>query len=163
MNIYLHKEKGVNPRLMVCIRCGESTGVALLGTKEYTARCSNCDMTVIGVGRGGGKCPKCEQPARDDIRKIEDHERLPDTEKLCKECDENETQQKKMVAKGGVYFRCTDCKATGAVRADHPLSQDIRESAGVKPPEPISVEFTKEICPLCRGVTEGPRPQGRGG
>jgi len=92
-SISLHKELGVNPRLITicCFACGErkDDSIALLGTKNYKEKCPQCDTWVFGGVKRNDKCPKCGNA------KIGwdgwEREELRDTEKIeqngiCQEC-----------------------------------------------------------------------------
>lgn len=163
-SITLHPEKGVNPKMTYCPQCkGEGRSLILLGNQDKLYQC-RCGQNFIG--RPDRDCPGCGAHWREVmfLRNIEEHEKLPDTEP-CEACQELNRQTAKMVAEGGVYFRCEKCGSEGAVRPDHPLSIKTREVAGVEPPLACGVKLDE--CPQCegkevtgKGPPRGPRPGG---
>jgi len=64
---------------------------------------------------------------------------------LCDACKE----QIQIVKDGGVFFKCKDCGANGAIKKDAPLAKAVRKQMGIEAPEPCGVEFTKKDCPVC--------------
>ena len=139
MTLYLHKEKGVNPRMTFCPRChNEASEIILLGAREYYSYCPNCKLNTIG----SKKCGKCNKT--NSAKKIDEYERLPASEP-CDECK----KQIKEVKKGGIFFKCLDCNAIGAVKNNHPLAKKVREQMNIEPPEPVGIEFDKSTCPGC--------------
>lgn len=141
----LHPEKGVNPRMTFCQRCGgDSPVIILLGAVEskYKHRCGQ-----IYFGTPGAKdyCPKCKDPARDgleNIGNIGEHERLPGG--LCDKCEAEVKALNAEVALGGVLFKCRDCPATGVVKHDSEFAKDWQS----KHPG-VGREFSKRDCPAC--------------
>lgn len=58
---------------------------------------------------------------------------------------------KKTVTEGGVFFRCKDCGAEGAIEATHSMAILTRKRMNIRAPHPCGVEFTKEGgCPVCK-------------
>lgn len=147
MSLLLHKEKGVNPHLTYCPRCGgESPEIVLLGAHDKIYKCTSCGMNHIGYPKGK-KCQKCGSRVEFD-RNVEEGERLPGG--LCKGCEE----QVEAVKAGGIFFKCKDCSAIGAIKADAPIAQSVREQMGIQPPDPCGIEFDKDSCPVCTGRVE---------
>jgi len=141
MSITLHRERGVNPRLTFCPRCGkEANELVLLGAHEAIGEC--CGITVYG----GGRCPKCNR-FTERVGTIGEHDRLPASQP-CDECGAELAEHAKVVAEGGVYFRCTDCNASGVIKAT-PFAAEVRKAHGIDAPAPCGVEFTEENCPAC--------------
>ena len=82
----LHKEHGVNPYLVKCVRCGADTQqIALLGSQV----------------------PKPEQII--DGRYII-------TGDICDECKEEIDKFAEMVKCGGIYWKCKDCHVSGVIK-----------------------------------------------
>jgi hypothetical protein len=119
----MNKTKGFPVHLDVCIDCGESVGI-VLGRR-------------LGV-------PLRKQ----DGEPIKEHEQVS-TGQRCDECQGIKDEQIKIVEAGGVWMKCLDCGANGAIRADHPICGVIREKMGIQPPNPVGLEVTKENCPVC--------------
>jgi ribosomal protein S27AE len=146
MSITLHPEKGVNPRLTVCVNCGESTGVVLMGRHDKVWQCQGCGLNHIGGKPENNKCP-CGSSNLVNKGEVPEGARIPSD--LCDSCMEQEKKCMEEVEKGGVYWRCTDCGSTGAIKAGTPVAKEIREAQNIPAPEPIGVEVSKDDCPMC--------------
>lgn len=150
-SIKLHPEKGVNPKLTYCPRCGgPGRELILVGADEGVYKCSSCEITVFGYGHG--TCPSCKKShVLKRERMIGEHEKLPGG--LCEKCEKEEAEHKAIVEAGGVYFRCVDCGVSGVIKATAPVAQVARAELKVPTPGLCGVEFTKNDCPKC-----GPEP-----
>lgn len=150
-SIRLHREKGLNPHMTVCPRCGkDGDSIVLLGATDKIHTCPKCGLRHVGRP-DDGECQGCGAGfARErwKTRTIEDYERLP---VRCKACDDELAEWESVVKAGGVYFRCADCKTEGVIRAESEMAKAAREQLGVPPPKPCGVQFTKADCPLCTG------------
>lgn len=145
--IILHPQKGVNPRIGVCTRCGKDLGIILMGARDQVITCKSCGVRNFGY-TARHKCPSCKTPLRGSpTRTIEDSEHLPMG--LCADCERERINQMGEVAKGGVYFRCTNCEVTGVVKADSPFAREARDGLGIQAPEPCGIEFNAFNCPYC--------------
>jgi hypothetical protein len=152
--ITLHKEKGVNPHLGMCPRCGGDNGeILLLGAHDRKVKCRGCGTVNYGASTTQ-RCGRCNASLRDcDPETIEESERVPSG--LCGKCKDLDKQTAEVVAAGGVFFRCKRCGSAGAVRADHPMSAQVRCKHGPEYAEPgadgaykpCGVEFAS--CPVC--------------
>lgn len=154
-SILLHRTKGVNPYLTYCPRCGgDGPDLILVGTREFVAQCTGCELTVFG----GGKCPKCNRTTT-FVRKLEERERLPGS--LCAACLAEVMLHKEIVAAGGVYWKCVDCRAEGVIKAEAPFAAQVRAAHGIEAPAPCGMEFTKADCPKCsvEATSDGQRPR----
>ncbi len=146
MSIRLHKEKGLNPHLTVCPRCGkDSPEILLLGAVNKVYKCLSCNTDYIGRPKKG-VCLKCSARVKLD-REINDGERLPGNN--CDECKEELELFDKVVAEGGIFWKCEDCKQTGVIRAASEMAKAVRKKMDIAPPKPCGVNFTKEECPAC--------------
>jgi len=139
----IHPTKGVNPRLVHCTQCGEMTNeIVLLGAIDYYTTCPQCGIKLIG----GGKCPKC------NVKGV-DRTPLPESQEInagiCDACQNKNRKAKEEVEAGGVYWKCADCGSAGAIKAGHPLAEDVRKHFKLEAPEPCGIEFTKKECPVC--------------
>jgi hypothetical protein len=153
----LSKEKGVNPRLTCCRRCGKDANeLLLLGAHDSLCQCDYCGLMHMG----GAMNRRCQREGCSGkqvfVRKIEDHERLP-ASSLCDGCEKEVKEHSEIVAAGGLFWRCADCKREGVIQGTSPLCGSVREHLGVEAPKPCGVEFSGKDCPVCSGY---PLPEG---
>lgn len=153
-SITLHPKKGVNPHLTYCPRCGgEGRELVLLGNHDCKTLCEHCGTMNFGT-RKGGTCGKCgKKMYNSKTEEIGDHEKLPGS--LCEKCEKEIEQHDQIVAEGGVYFRCRDCKKNGVIRKSD-FADAVRRAHGLTEPKedgafpPCGVEFSQsEGCPAC--------------
>jgi len=158
-SITLHPEHGVNPKLVQCASCGKDTNeLVLLGTYGYTGTCSKHGH-VVGVSKYGNctmqhpdtYSARCGNQLT-NVREIT--ERHIVTGAICDECKKLKDETAKVVAEGGIYFRCADCGSEGAIRASSTLAKAVRKQMKVKAPAPCGVEFSKNDCPACSEPSE---------
>jgi len=140
MSIRLHKEKGLNPHMTVCERCGDDIGIALLGASDTKYECQDCGQIMIGKR----KCPKCKTYAK-KIGVLEKWVKLPGG--LCEKCTTEITQFEEVVKAGGIYLKCKDCNMSGVLKGEHPMAMEVRKD--VPAPDPIGIELDKNNCPQC--------------
>lgn len=153
--LLLHPEKGVNPRLTTCARCGgEGRGLILLGKFDYKDVCNSCKTIHYG---GANRDPRTNRRACNNCgsevftrQSIDEHEKIPHG--LCHFCEKEVALHKKLVEEGGVYWRCRDCKASGVIK-DSPFTKLVRENLNIEAPQPCGIEFSKSgndvNCPVC--------------
>lgn len=142
-NLILHPEKGVNPRLGVCTRCGEEHSVILLGKWDRYFHCAECHTVTIGASHK--HCGKCEG-ARGHFTPIGEFDRLPAG--LCLVCETEVKEHDAIVAAGGVYWRCEDCQQSGVIRPNE-FAAAVRATHGLTNGEPCGVTFDKTTCWAC--------------
>ena len=157
-SIKLHKEKGVNAHMTTCPKCGgDGDELIMLGSENNKYTCPKCDALHYGRPDTNSKfknlrmCQKCEHPFDSQWKKdvIEDWEKLPSHEP-CKKCAKGMNLAAEVVKEGGIFWRCKDCHSEGAIHAHAEVAKLVREQSGVKAPDPVGVEFTKdEDCPVC--------------
>lgn len=146
MSIRLHKDKGVNPYLTYCPRCGgDGPDLLLIGAHDRVYKCQGCGMTHFGGRPKGGLCQECGGSVAFE-RKLEDREKLPGN--LCAACEKEIEEHKKVVEAGGIYFKCADCKIEGVIKQNE-FTERVRKQIGIEVPKPCGVEFTKADCPKC--------------
>lgn len=145
MNLRLHPDKGVNARLTFCPRCGgDGLDLLLIGANDMVTTCRVCGA----VSYGERKCLKCGERTAVDTRQLEEHEKLPGS--LCPACE----AENAIIAQGGVYWRCADCKASGIIKPSL-FAEQVRAAHNLPAPAPCGVEFTRaEGCPVCGGSEE---------
>jgi len=155
MSILLDPEKGVNPFLTYCTRCGgDGPDLILVGRKQYKDVCDNCGGVYLG-GRDrkvgdrpyqGGQCQFCKEYTSFTRSKIEEGEKLPGG--LCKNCEDEIEEHKKVVAAGGIYFKCSECNAQGVIKANE-FTAIVRAQHGLENGEPCGIEFNHTDTPKC--------------
>lgn len=142
----LHPEKGLNPHLTTCPRCGgEGQEILLLGKHNKIYKCPSCGQTHIGRPKKGN-CQKCGTVVEFE-REIGESERLPGG--FCDACKEEIEKFKKVIAEGGIHWKCEECRREGVITHDAPLAAAVRKKLGIFAPDPCGITFTKEECPVC--------------
>jgi len=135
MNITLHRKHALAPALTFCTICGKTTNeLALLGSKADSVMKQVHEMTE---GREGSAKGYTEYG----------HNRIPSSEP-CDECKAKKAAVDEEVKRGGVYWKCTKCGSEGAIKAEHPLSIQVREQMEIEAPSPCGVNLTGQ-CPVC--------------
>ena len=156
-SIPLSKDRGLNARLTTCTHCGkDGRELALIGSGDYLHDCRTCGAKVLGT-KQMRKCPSCKEVGSLYVdRRLEDNEKLPMG--LCEECENKSKEAEEIVKAGGIYWKCSDCGSSGAIRAESGMAKAVRAHTGVAPPKPTGIEFSKEEhCPVCGpDAQEGP-------
>jgi hypothetical protein len=143
----IHPKKGVNPRMSCCFKCGKDVGIVLLGVHEKKYQCNSCDLMHIGGIPKNGMCP-CGSYSLTDRGKIGEYEKIPS--EICPKCEAIDKEMKSIVADGGIYWKCKDCKSDGAIKKDHPICAEVRKELDIPAPKSCGVELSKEKgCPVC--------------
>ena len=146
----LSKEKGVNPKLTFCRRCGGDTEeLMLIGANEGKFTCSQCGMVSFG-SQPMGYCPNCKQNhLMTRTGTIGEYEKLPASEP-CDKCKKEITKHESIVAKGGVYWKCTKCGSEGVIKGTTELAKEVRKRHKIKKPAPCGIDFEGTyLCPVC--------------
>jgi len=155
MSIPLHPEKGVNPRMTACRKCGKDVGVALIGRNDSKFMCGTCGTVNYGsrhcIPCDGQRMPYGGPRTPGKVEKIGEFEKF--YIELCDECADNEKRDNDVVVnKGGICWKCDGCKSGGVVVAESPLCQGVREKHGpaflTGPPYKVC-GVTFETCPAC--------------
>ena len=145
MDLELHPQKGLNPHMTYCPRCGEDAEeIILLGANDNLYRCG-CGKSY--VGKSSIVCKSCRTRMKFE-RQIRESEKLPASD-ICNKCKDADKAVRKEVERGGIYWHCVDCGAAGAIKAEHPMSASVRKHMKISAPKPCGVEFTKKECPMC--------------
>jgi len=168
--IPLHPTKGLDPHLMQCPMCGgEANGLTIGHMKKLMF----CDK-IVGYAQVGKTTKVRRDVAKHltahndkiseghghvvtewdiEVVSLEENEKVFDFEP-CDKCREKIAVEKeahaKVVAKGGVYWRCEDCSLTGVLRPSD-FTKDVRRSAGVGLTDSCGVQFNRHdkdrLCP----------------
>jgi len=142
-SIPLHKEKGLNPHMVKCVYCGEIESIALVGARDKKFRCATCNIVYVGTS----KCPQCGTRGEYEGT-LEDGEYLSGVCEKCKrDLEHEDVLFKEEIKKGGVYFRCIGCGASGVIIAEHPIAINARKKLGIEAPDPCGAELPN--CPNC--------------
>lgn len=154
--IRLHKDKGVNPFLTFCPRCGgESQELLLLGANDKVYTCDSCGKNHIG---GGFRCQECKGNLSFS-RHLREGERLPATD-ICDSCKKEIKEHREEVERGGVYWKCDKCHNSGIIKAGTDLAVATREVHKLEAPVPCGIDFTdnaEALCPICSGTIQKPK------
>jgi hypothetical protein len=65
---------------------------------------------------------------------------VPDPEP-CAKCKEELELWAKLVSEGGVYFKCSQCTATGVIKPDTVLATAVRAHTKIEAPNSVGMEF----------------------
>lgn len=144
--IPISKNNGINPTILICSMCGKELNELALVGKCNKIECLHCGKIIYGNKRT--PCPACNST---NLKVLEYDVEVPMrmVGGLCEECADKQAAMEKAVSEGGIYFRCTDCGSTGAIKADTALSKAVREEMGIEAPKPCGIEFNKDSCPVC--------------
>jgi hypothetical protein len=154
-SIRLHPTKGVNPHLTICAWCRKDLSIALPGADDGVYECRSCNRTHLG--RHPETCP-CGAGGYGNfvkVRTLEEGEKLNIGE-LCDDCLKKKKEHDAEVARGGIYWKCERCGSAGVIKAEAPISQNVRKQTGIEPPKPCGVKLDRADCPACSGDVQPP-------
>lgn len=140
MSIPLHPDRGLDPHLTYCPRCHNETQEIIVGdnrklTNNRTGQVALCPRDkVTKTMRELGW-----HPSDVDKLEVEPNERLPASD-LCDTCKDELTEFGKIVAAGGVHWRCADCHREGVIHKSA-FAEAVREANKTPAPDPCGVEF----------------------
>jgi len=150
-SIELHKEHGVNPRMMICKHCDADIGVILVGVRDYKDTCDKCGLVHYG-GADDNTCQGCglKQFTRD---KVALNERIPGG--VCDACeaiikarkDLLMAEYEKVKHTGAIFFHCAKCASAGLVKGETEVAKDVRARLNIPIPAPCGL--TLHGCPNC--------------
>lgn len=147
-SIPLDKEKGLDPHLTHCPRCGGPGSGLTIGAIRK-AKLPNGQYAYGNVGKltQAGKSLMDQGAIRSKYdlhwEKLEDNETVPDTEP-CAKCQEDMQMQSDEIARGGVFFKCKECGTQGIVvysDSTKAMCDEIRKQVGVEFGQPCGVEL----------------------
>lgn len=140
----LSSDRGLNPRLTVCPRCGnDGDELVLLGDQDRVYKCVSCSTHLIG---NSAKCPDHPAASKQFLRRLGEHEKVPGS--LCSSCRTELEEHAKIVAEGGIYWKC-EKGHSGVIRAGSQLAIDVRSHFNMPAPEACGIEFDEPNCPAC--------------
>lgn len=145
--IPLHKERGLDPHLTFCPKCGgEGTGLTIGELRKAEV---NTSGQYVYANRGKTTQTGIDLEKQNIINsrydlhweEVKEGEKVPDSEP-CENCKAEIDEHSKIVSEGGVYFRCAKCKCTGVIKPNE-FTEAIRKHSNIKTPNPCGVEFEK--------------------
>jgi len=163
-NIPLHKDRGLDPHMTYCTRCkGDAEELTIGHVKEVTFpdgkvayyNVGNLTKLIDDIKRNGG--PDYGRYGH-QTRDVEEREKLPASQP-CNKCKEEMKAHMKLVAEGGVYWKCKMCSYEGIVKPGTELAKHVRKEMKIEPPKPCGLMFQK--CDEHPGINEHPMHSGR--
>jgi hypothetical protein len=137
-NIPIHPERGLDPHICACRKCGKETGAMTVGHMKVLVNNTGRIKTYFSTDQAG-RALDIQEPG-DHIREVGEHESVYIG--LCDECESEEKEHHSIVKEGGVFWKCKECHRDGVIKksgfADH-----IRSHMGIEAPKPCGVEFEK--------------------
>lgn len=160
--IPLHPTRALDPHMTYCPHCGgEGSGITIghmrkARTKHgwvYAIRGQTLRLAQRLVAQGVIN-------NQYDLKWMDtrEGEKIPDTQP-CNKCKKEIEEHAAIVRAGGVYFRCSNCNATGVINATSEFAKAVRETHHHTNGEPCGVEFSKKDCPVCGPGGQGEIPE----
>jgi len=145
-SIPLHKDRGIDPHLTFCLRCGGDANELTLGELRK-AELPNGQWVYANRGETTKLAKDLEEQGvinhgyRYNLpwKEVPEHEKVPASEP-CDDCQKELKEHKAIVADGGVYVTCKECGMTGVLRPGVPLAVRVREHSGIAAPDPVGYE-----------------------
>lgn len=153
-SIMLDPERGLNPGLTCCPRCGgEGNEIALVGLAKLW-KCGRCGAVHVEQGkRPPRKCQKCGHGLFSFVEDFDGWKHKVAGSEPCGRCKKELAKFIEIVKAGGVFWRCKDCGAEGVIRAGE-FAELVRKKTEIEAPELCGVEFDKNDCPSCGPLKE---------
>lgn len=145
----LNPDHGIDPRQTFCRRCKCETSEIIVGENRLMINTGTGQTALAPKDQIQKVAEKLDWSEGDYSVSLVPPGRLPATD-FCASCKKEVAHFETVVAAGGVYYQCLDCKSQGVI-ADSEFAKMIREKNGIAPPEPCGVEF--EDCSLHDGMT----------
>ncbi len=144
-SIPLDPDKGLDPHMMFCSRCGGESNALTIGALRKAKLADGRWIFSQADQRNKTAKNLIDQGiirTRYDLDwiKLDEDERVPDPTP-CDDCQQELKQWADLVAQGGVYFRCKTCSATGVIKPGTDLAVAVREKAKIAAPEAMAMEF----------------------
>jgi hypothetical protein len=153
MSIRLHPKLGLNPVLTYCCRCGGESQELILAGDARVYQCQTCKQKMIGDR--AESCPKCHvKMAYLEKFTPEFGTKLPSREP-CDNCKNEIEEHRRIVADGGIYWKCSACTASGVIKMDG-FTMAVRAQLKIDAPKPCGVEFSQKDCPACGPKDDAP-------
>jgi len=161
--IPIHPERGLDPHLTFCPRCGGETNGLTIGVIRkaeipngqlvYAQRGSEQKMRKRLLEQG-----MISDHERLDWRELGENERVPDSS-VCEQCKTELTDWADLVKQGGCYFKCNQCGCNGVINPGSEMAAAVRKATGKPPPQPCGVAF--ETCDSHKATIEEETDDGK--
>lgn len=138
----LHPKKGLNPHMLLCERCGEAYGIAVIGNEDKIYQCESCEVFYLAAR--SKKCPGCGKRSGRFVKELHDYE--PIVNGLCKNCEEELKHLTDLVREGGLFFKCENCGSEGVIKPSD-TTKELKRNCGYSESEPLGVTIPE--CPNC--------------
>jgi hypothetical protein len=114
MKVIINESDGSSKHPTFCRRCGKVVRrVVALSRRSLVVQCPNCQAFVYGA-EVTSKCG-CGATLIEVLgRHVLEGERIPNPE-LCTACELLTKQEEDVVAEGGAFYRCSECKRSGVM------------------------------------------------
>jgi len=142
-SIPLSKDRGIDPHLCTCIRCGNVNDQAL--TMGVIMKAEDNHGASHFANRGGTR--KHEQElAKHNIEIVTNWTEIKDSSEkipmgLCKACEDEIALFEEELAKGGIFFKCKACDQAGMITGNTDLAKAVREQMDIPAPDECGIEF----------------------
>lgn len=146
--VILSKKFGVNPTLTFCPHCGKDTPEILLVGDAQQYECTSCHKFI--VGKRPKECPFCQSSLIVHVGPFDGTRNKLPAHDLCEDCKKLAIALTEEVEKGGVRWKCQDCKAEGVIKHGAPAAIRFKEEY----PDKKGLMLSEASCPVCRKEME---------
>ena len=139
-SIPISPERGIDPHLTTCIRCGGEGQDIILGVLMTNVD-NDGDTHYCPRGKTGRHVkdlPRGKYFMGRWTEVTDTNLRIPSG--LCKDCDAEVKAHAKVITDGGVFFHCTECGRQGVIRPGV-FADEVRRVNKAATPKPCGVEF----------------------
>jgi hypothetical protein len=142
-SIPISKERGLDPHMASCIRCGEENGL----TVGVLVKATDENGNTVYTQQGREKWLNMNR-SQAGLPALTGWEEVTDSKEVvpmgtCEKCDLEISNFKQELENGGVFFRCSGCETSGMVTGDTELAKMVRIHGKTPAPDPIGVEFNE--------------------
>ncbi len=142
--IPIHPDRGIDPHLTFCPRCGgEGRGLTIGHLKKAEVEPGK----YVYANRGQ------THKTRKELEKqgyhghlhwedVDEYEKVPDSD-VCKKCEEEQDEWKAEIDRGGIYWQCASCSLRGVIKHNAEICRTVREQMKIPAPQPCGLEFEK--------------------
>lgn len=141
------KMTGVREHPAFCPRCGVDVQPWRTRNTIFKFHCQGCDMkAVVTINQVPDKCPNCGIETRSwkSEGPVANTEKVPG--EFCAGCMKVVEEYQRELARGGIAWRCVDCRGEGIEKADSAFAKAVRKE---HPGGALVQMSRKNGCPLC--------------